>query len=304
MILSTQTKAISRRLGHEAAIRMIAKAGFDAYDFTMGRIQFAFDSDSSFGENDKIFHEDGYAEHILKLRKIADEEGIICNQAHAPWPSQTYGDDEYNERVFGLTIRSMECASILGAKIIVVHPIKGCPEGVDEFELNVEYFNKLLPYCKKYNIKIAVENMFIEDKKREHIVSSICGMSDEHRDMCDRLDKDWFVACLDIGHSGLSGDEAYKAIYTLGHKRLKALHVHDNDYRKDLHTLPYMGKVDWDRTLKALADIDYSGDFTFEIDNCIKNFPDEVLPDVLKLLCALGRNMTEQIKNFKINGGM
>lgn len=188
---------------------------------------------------------------------------------------------------------------MLGAKAMVVHPIKGCPEGVDEFELNIGYFNSLLPYCKKYNIKIAVENMFIEDEKRGHLVSSVCGMAEEHKAMCDALDKEWFVACLDIGHSGLSGDEAYRAIHMLGHEKLKALHVHDNDYRTDLHTLPYMGKIDWDRTLKALAEIDYDGDFTFEIDNCLKRFPNALLPDALKFLHSIGRNMIEQLEECK-----
>lgn len=176
MILSTQTKIVSRKLGYESAIKMIAQAGFDAFDITLGHIQMALDENSPYGENDKVFLSNKYMDYVLNLKKVAEEENIICNQAHAPWPSQTYGDEEYNERVFKLTIRSIECAAVLGAKTIVVHPIKGCPEGVDEFKLNVNYFNNLLPYCKKYNIKIAVENMFIEDNKRGHLVSSMCGL--------------------------------------------------------------------------------------------------------------------------------
>ena len=114
MKLSTTTGAVQKRFGFESAIRMIAEAGFDAYDMNMCQIHV---SDSP------ICH-DGYVDYVKHLKEIAEECGIECNQAHAPFPTQLNGNREYNERTFNLIIRSMECASILGAKIIVVHPIK------------------------------------------------------------------------------------------------------------------------------------------------------------------------------------
>lgn len=293
MKLSTQTKLLSRRFGYEEAIRLIARAGFDAFDLTLGRIQFAGGAEGY--DSDLPFAGDGWRDYVLRLKKTTEEEHIHCNQAHAPWPSQIYGDAAYNERVFPLTVRAMECASLLGAPLIVVHPIKGCPEGVDEFAVNVDYFTRLLPYCQRYGIRIAIENMFIEDTKRGHLVSAMCGQGEEHTALCNALHSEWVVACLDIGHSGLAGDEAYRSIPLLGH-RLKALHVHDNDYREDLHTLPYMGKVDWQRTLAALSALPYDGDFTFEADNCLKRLPDALLPQALDFLHTLGRHMMKGLE--------
>jgi sugar phosphate isomerase/epimerase len=56
---------------------------------------------------------------------------------------------------------------------------------------------------------------------------------------------------------------------------LHALHVHDNDYIDDRHTLPGLGRMDWEEIMKALAEIDYDGDFTYEADNFLVNIPRE-----------------------------
>lgn len=69
MILSTQTKVLSRKLGHETAIRMIADAGFDAFDLTLGRIQMAGAKNSPYGNNDGVFVSDEYMDYVLKLKK-------------------------------------------------------------------------------------------------------------------------------------------------------------------------------------------------------------------------------------------
>lgn len=300
MLLSAQTKVLSRKLDYEQAIEIIARAGFDAFDLTLGRIHVAASADSPYGNTaDRAFLSDRYMDYAEQLRKTAEREHIVCNQAHAPFPPHRYGKEEYNARLFDLTVRSMEIASYLGAKTIVLHPVKDCPEEVDAFAYNVAFFNRFIPYCEKYKIKIGVENMFIEDEKRGHMLDSVCGRGEEHVRMCDALDARYFTACLDVGHSALAGDEAYRTIRKLGKERLTALHVHDNDYREDIHTFPYFGKADWDKILIALAEIGYDGDFTFETDNCIKRFPPALLPDALHFLCKIGRYLVARLSEFQ-----
>ena len=123
----------------------------------------------------------------------------------------------------------------------------------------------------------------------------------------DTLDSEYMVACLDIGHVGLpeSDDRAWDFIRALGHERLQSLHVHDNDYRNDKHALPYQGKIDWDEVTKALGEIDYRGDFTYELDGKVI-FPEGMdrafLPTHIKYLADVGRhlcNMTESHRMIK-----
>ena len=106
--------------------------------------------------------EDNYLSYLHDLKEHAEKLGIECNQAHAPFPTQLNGNDEYNQMTLKMIIRSMECAAFLGAKIIVIHPIKNSSSSVAKgysyvpfeshkqlFEANVEFFRKLIPYCEK-----------------------------------------------------------------------------------------------------------------------------------------------------------
>ena len=84
--------------------------------------------------------------------------------------------------------------------------------------------------------------------------------------LLDELDSDGFVMCLDIGHVAITGTEPEDYIRGMSNKRLKALHVHDTDYLGDTHTIPYLGKHNWNEICKALGEIGYDGAFTYK--NC------------------------------------
>jgi sugar phosphate isomerase/epimerase len=47
--------------------------------------------------------------------------------------------------------------------------------------------------------------------------------------------------------------------------------------------LPFRGKLDWDSLGKALGEIDYDGDFTYElVDDIFFSSPESLIPSVLK----------------------
>ena len=141
MLLSISTGPMDKSLSYKEAIRLISEAGFDAFDFSLTLLN---------TDPNHIFNTDKYLEEAKKLREYADSIGIVCNQAHAPFHS-SYGVPEKDERMFNLIVRSMEIAAVLGAKIIVVHPKQHLEyaDNVDElFRLNVEFYNRLIPYCE------------------------------------------------------------------------------------------------------------------------------------------------------------
>ena len=299
MKLSTTTGVTGKKIGYAEAIRLISQAGFDAYDIDMSDIHMS----------DTPISRDDYWDYIMYLKKIADENCIVCNQAHAPFPTQLNGNIEYNQKAFDMIIRSMECASFLGAKIIVMHPIKNSSSSLAKgysFELfesrqqlydtNIKFFNELIPFCKKFNIKIAVENMW-ERHPLHHdtLIPAILGYYEEHVKFIKTIDSEWIVGCLDIGHSLICGEKPQDAIRYLGTNHLKALHIHDSNGYEDSHVLPYSSKTEWNEILKALADINYDGDFTFEADNFLKNYPDELLSNALHYMCLIGRYMMQHI---------
>ena len=288
MLISTSIDSFSKKFGDHDAIKLLAKVGFDALDYSMFHIN-----------TNHFLTKDDYREYAKSLRKTADENNIIFNQAHAPFPSYIqYPSKEqtsagYNEVIVYAIIRAMETASILGAKAIIIHPITLLNKSYQEQkEFNMNFFNNLLPYCKKFNIKIALENMWEWDKSNNNIIPAACSTAREFIDYLDSLDKDYFIACLDIGHAEMQGTGSVSAaelINALGHDRLKALHIHDNDKIGDLHMLPFTQKLNWDEIMKALKNINYDGDFTFEADYFISNFPVELRLNASLLMLDVGR---------------
>lgn len=287
MDISTQTCITAKRFGLAEAVRMIAMAGFDAVDVSM------FDD-----EQNAWMFADGFEEKIEDAKKTAEELGVYFNQAHAPFPTMKWDDEKYNEMIRPKVIRSIEIAGMLGVKNIVVHPVV-FPE--NQKENNLKMYNELLPYAKKANVKIALENMWGRDKRRGGIIPNVCSVADELVDYCDSLDPEWFTVCLDIGHIGLVGEYEDAFIRSLGGYRLTCLHVHDNDYVHDSHTAPFMMKLPWDDICKALADISYSGELTLEADEFLAHLPDELFASGLEFMFASAQCLANKIEKFSEN---
>ncbi len=192
-------------------------------------------------------------------------------------------------------LRSIEVASILGYKIIVIHP--GAFLNAKENKTHI--YDKLLPFAKKVGVTIAIENMFKWKKGFEEIetVPAACGTAKDFVEHIDLINHTKFTACLDIGHAEMVNCEgAVKMIKALGHDRLGALHVQDNDLFHDNHTLPFLGKINWNDVTKALKEIKYKGNFTFENSAFLEGFPDVLIPQALKLVEQTGRYLIELIE--------
>ena len=81
----------------------------------------------------------------------------------------------------------------------------------------------------------------------------------------DQLDEACFGICLDTGHLNLKDKDQRNFILKAG-KRLKALHIADNQGETDQHMMPYgRGNIDFDEVIRALREVDYEGLFNLEI---------------------------------------
>lgn len=288
MLLVKETDCVAKAFGDKAAVKMFKDAGFDALDYSM----------FSMKEPDALLCGDGYRAYIEDLRAYADSLDIPFVQGHAPFPSYDYKDPGYNEHIFKALVRSIEISAMLGITHLVIHPVQRFnPETDDRKEINMAFYRKLLPYAKEYNVKICLENMWGRDKKRGCIIPDTISWAKDFADYIDTLDSPYFAACLDLGHCGLIGEDADAAIRVLGHDRLFALHVHDNDHLCDTHTLPYCGKMKWDAICRALHDIRYSGPFTYEADGFLFPLPKEepLLLAAAKMMEAVGRHLIRKI---------
>jgi len=239
MRLSMESYELYKRFGDEKAILMLKEAGFDCIDYSFFWLE---DQDPALGEN--------YIAHAKEVRRLLEENGMTCNQAHAPF-DMTYDDQlDLTNKEYVKVVRAIEAAAIMGAKNIIVHAIK-TPKPEYFFERNLLYYKSLEPYCRKFGICVAIENLFHFDQKRDYCLG-VLHTPQLLRELIEALDSPWFVVCIDVGHAALTGYEPEDMILSLDKDILKALHIHDNDYRRDDHRLPYTGSFCWNNIMSAL----------------------------------------------------
>lgn len=281
MIISTTTDFFMGLVSEKECISIIKKAGFDAYDFSMCERGL-----------DEHFLTDDYLEYAKNLRKYADEIGLPCNQSHSPFPTARQGDENFNKKIMPYLIRSLEVSAILGSKICVVHP------NYTTAEENVELLYKpLIPYAEKYGVKVALENMWSHADNSGKKTPAACSSRKDFNKHLDLLnDNKHFTACLDIGHAAIMNDDTTpeNMIEALG-DRLGALHVHDNDLFGDLHIMPYAGNINWDTVCQKFKDINYRGDFTFEV-SVPNNFPVNLLQSYADYMYNVGKHLVSKLK--------
>ncbi|MBE6537314.1 MAG: sugar phosphate isomerase/epimerase [Ruminococcaceae bacterium] len=286
MRYSSTTDYLAKKYGLEEAVKMLIEAGYTAMDFSM------------FNTKEAPFTDD-YKEVAERILKIANENGVVFNQAHAPFTSNT---EIYENELVPLLPRAFEFASLLGIKNIVVHPRQnGRYYGREEelFEKNIEFYTALKPFAKKYGVKIAIENMWQRHPIAKYICDDVCAPPEELARLYDTLnDPEVFTICLDLGHVALCGREPHDAIKCIGN-RIGCLHVHDVDYVGDLHTLPGVAKINWDKVCQALADINYEGDITLEADNFFVGFLPEMHKTAAKFMADTARSLVEKIEFYK-----
>ncbi len=291
MVLS-QTINCILRFGSFNAIKMIAEAGFDAIDYEM----------SDCFKNKNIVSDDERKKYAKDLLEEVKRNNIYFNQAHAITYIPAEDPEESHRLLKETNKKVIEIASLMDIKTLVVHPVSfGGYIGNEEyvFERNMQYFKELLPYAENYGVKLACENMWCTDKRKKVSIGSTCSNPYEHAYYVDAMKSEIFVACLDVGHSSLAGREAQDCIRVLG-DRLQSLHIHDNDYLDDMHTLPGLSEMNWDEITKALADINYKGDFTLETDHFFDSLDTlEEAETGMKLAELIGRKMIRKIEGYK-----
>lgn len=281
--VSSHTLQIKDRLGINEILNCFKDAGFDTYDFTMYGIEYA---------KDVFIDKSDYIERAKDLRKHADSLGLKCNQTHANFPTiDIKKTEEQNKIEFERAIKSIKITSILGGEICVIHPV--AHYSVKE---NVEFYKLFIPYAKKYNVKIGIENMWFWDNENDHARTAPCSNHNSFAEMLKLIDSEYVVACLDIGHAEMEGLEtsAVQMIKALGSK-LQALHIHDNDKKHDSHQIPFSGRIDFEQIINALADINYKGDITFECNQWFIKNPQSLFVDSLIELRKIGEYFRDEL---------
>ena len=197
---------------------------------------------------------------VERLRKKADEEGMIFQSIHAPYVKMHHMWNESEETADAkaeLIACVRDCAKA-GVPIAVLHAFIGfedhtpTPEGLKNFE-------DVVKEAEKLGVKIAFENtegMEYLDALMEYFEGN-----------------DTVGFCWDSGH-----EQCYNWGVDLLEKygnRLLATHINDNlgiknfdgtiTWLDDLHLLPFDGIIDWKDAASRLDRCEFGNILTFEL---------------------------------------
>lgn len=263
-LISTEIGSASKIVGAEKAIELCAKAGFDAWDLSMAAMVWYDYSSNVIINTDHPFQSNNYVDFIKNLRKIGEDNGIHCNQSHAPFPS-------YAKPVHDYLKRAIECTAIAGGKICIIHPCNN-----ENAEKNAEMYLELLPFAKQHGVKIATENMYNWNHAKGYVLPAACSHHEDFLAHIKAVNDPDLVACLDIGHASMNGlgTSIKEMLLTLA-DHVHALHIHDNDLIHDSHALPFSMNIDFNSFIKLLKEIDYKGYFTLEANRHLSSFSAE-----------------------------
>ena len=282
MLVSTEIISASEIVGEERAVELIAKAGFDAWDFNLTPMAELEWGTWKLLDIPHPLKDGDYLGFSRRLKQIGLDNGIVCNQSHAPFPSQM-------KVVNDMLKRAIECTAEAGAKVCVIHPD---PEA--DCNKNKEMYLKLLEFAKDCNVKIATENMYGWDAVRNAATFAACGTAEDFLAHINAISDDYFVGCLDIGHAEMKGvgTSAVSIIKALG-THLQALHIHDNDLCNDSHQIPMSMKIECEPIVRALKEINYSGYFTLEAVAYLNKYDETNIMTGLKDLYVAVRKLAD-----------
>ena len=164
------------------------------------------------------------------------------------------------EEAIGQLLPWLDLYDAIGVKNAVLHLDSIAAE--PELSMEERYARNLA--------KLKIAETYIKDRGLGICIclenlSAIAQTAEELCSVVDQLDPDHFGICLDTGHLNLNDKDQRRFILTAG-KRLKALHIADNEGERDQHMMPFgKGNVNFAEVVKALREIDYEGLFNLEI---------------------------------------
>ncbi|NMD37195.1 MAG: sugar phosphate isomerase/epimerase [Christensenellaceae bacterium] len=282
MRLSTSTNIFFNRPDGSKAettesIKKCAKAGYTVMDMN-------FHDLSVFNTP---FRTDNWEYYINQINECAKTNNIEFSQGHSHFYNfcdKNFPNKEFHDE---LIRRSVEGAKILGVKWLVIHTATdfNSQSIVKDSKLkSMEYLKPRIELAGKYGVGIAIENLWEENiaPKRRY-----CSTVEELCDFVDSLNYDNVGCCWDVEHADFCGIDQKEALKYIG-KRLKATHISDYNSIKNDHILPFSGVINWKNVMEAFKEVEYNGDFAFEIHNYTGNLPDELIDSAIKHSKAVG----------------
>ena len=294
MRLSTMTNLMYENRedgkGYLNSVRKTREYGFGVMDFCMCPMQ----------RNQTELVLDNWESTVYEIANEAEKLGVVFSQSHLPYPKaavrrKTAFDDgcEQNEFFQKMTFRAIEISKMLGVKWAVVHPVQDITTTEMYSKTDIAYnhfiYDKYVEAASRSGVGLAFENMCDVDGRRRFGVTG-----GELCELVESYNSDYVKICWDFGHANRTFYNQISQLKLIG-EHLRATHVDDNIGKDDLHTFPYLGTVNWKDIMKTLVEINYEGDFNFEL-SVMRKMPLELKQAVMNLTYTIGNQLLSLAK--------
>ena len=222
------------------------------------------------------------------------ELNIPFVDCHLPFFSDLVNTDPaYAEQCNQKMHTAIDIAKALGVDRAVLHP-NTTTVTLRELDREATYdrvMAHLTPFAEhaaQVGLNLVVENVRLWP-----------GIRPSHRycqgpeELCKVADALGFGVCWDFGHANIAGINQSEALAYIG-KRLKCVHIHDNNGTDDDHIAPFMGNIDWQDAMHGLALAEFEGPLNYEI--VPTRIPAELRKDYAKYLADAADKLMEYIK--------
>lgn len=200
---------------------------------------------------------------VRRATERIHELGMEAYSFHAPFADNidiASPNDAQRNAALAEVLEAAAAAAAFRVHYFVIHPgPEHPPETSDEEKLIrmrnvVTTLNEVVRRCRELGIMCALEN------KLPHL---IFGNTSDILWILDAISTAEVGACLDTGHAFLSGDMQSLVRKLRGHLRM--IHAHDNGGNQDDHLPPGDGRIDWEKFLRDLEEIEFHGALILEM---------------------------------------
>jgi sugar phosphate isomerase/epimerase len=185
--------------------------------------------------------------------KIKQHKRVIKNfkgkiSVHGPFVGirQTHRDYLLKEAVKKRMQMTYEMAKELKPEVLVMH--SGIIGDIKRWKLidfwleeTTKFWKEEIKKYGKEGIKIVIENLVEESP-------------DILMKLCDAVNSDFFALCLDIGHMNVFSELPPSKWVKKMDKRLRYVHLHDNNGKNDDHMPVGKGNIDFDNFFESIKD--------------------------------------------------
>lgn len=272
------------KISYAEAVRRCADAGFEVMDINLCGLH----------RGPGVLREDNWRKVAEDIRNEAEKCGVRFVQSHLPYRSMSMQCDldlfktaEGAELYRELSLRAIEITHILGGKWAVIHPMNDREAVVGDNEAHIKYNLRILDreidLCHKLNVGLAFENIFDQHHLRRFGMRAM-----ELKQFIDYCNDPLIEACWDVGHGNITMERQAEGIRVLG-KHIKALHIHDNNGRDDLHAMPFTGTVQWEEIMHAMYESGCEADLILETG--FSGMPDPLKDEALKTSVSICKHL-------------